>query len=153
MQQVKHQVIIERPNDVIYEYLSRPQNYVELQPFIINAGNIKAVQLPDGKAAYDYHAEERLSILGIISFKIRLPVHMILEAPNERITNQTQTAFNVSVSQMLSLSRIAPDRTLVINNIIYKAPFWIRGYVHKQIVYAHSYFVQKLKAIMEGEDV
>jgi hypothetical protein len=147
---VKKEIRIERSAETIYHYLSQPQNFVGLQPLVVEVGNILEGCDETGHVYFDYYAVERLRFLGFIPYPNKINSRMTLLVPNRQIKQEVKAALDVRVYQEITLNPEG-QATHISNVVRYEAPALVRSYVHQQIEAAHGYLVQELKRRMENE--
>lgn len=142
------ETIIQREVAAIYEHLSKPQNFVGLQPLVVEVDDIRQSTNEAGQVCFDYYAVEQLHFLGFIPYRNKIASRMSLIAVNQHIRQEVRAALGIRLRQDITLT-VSGQATHIRNAIDYQAPAMLRAYVHQQIDSAHAYLLEELKRRME----
>lgn len=145
---IEKTIVIERSPEAIYAYISKPANFVGLQPLVVEVGILAEGETAAGQHYYDYYAVEKLLFLGLISYHNKIYSRMSLLEKNKLLMQEVKAAFGVKLKQEIILTP-QKQNTHILNRLSYEAPSLLYSYIQQQIDGAHSHLVQELKRRME----
>ena len=139
---------IARPISVVYDHLAQPQNFLGLQPLLIEMSPITAT-VENGWPVRSYETVEAFRVGGRVVYRNRIRVKMTLPRPPEQIDTIVHSPGGVTLTvQYLFTSEKDGTRLTEIMEI--HTPRLLAGFVVQQATQAQNTVMQRLKARLEA---
>lgn len=149
MQLPPYTCFIDAPPQALYEFLSAPESYRELQPFVIGVQDIVYGTDAEGRATRSSVTIERFQFLRVFHFDNPIRVQMTLTQPNEVLENAVQARAGTS---LLFVTRFEPEGsgTRLSETVTLQASRLLKGYIVKQATFAQHARFMALKTRFEN---
>jgi hypothetical protein len=146
---VQKSIFITAPPNTVYAEISEPNNFIGLQPLIVEVSPITRGQDSDGNIVLSYQSVELFRFGGILPYRNKIHVQSTLYPERMAMTSHVKSPFNVQVQFDYHLSAVEQG-TQVDLAISFTAPVMIREYVLSQINSAQDAVLNTLKARLEA---
>jgi len=145
---LRFNIDIARPISIVYDHLAQPQNFLGLQPLLIEMSPITAT-VENGWPVRSYETVEAFRVGGRVVYRNRIRVKMTLPRPPEQIDTIVHSPGGVTLTvQYLFTSEKDGMRLTEIMEI--HTPRLLAGFVVQQATQAQNTVMQRLKARLEA---
>jgi hypothetical protein len=139
---------IARPVSVVYDHLAHPQNFLGLQPLLIDMSPIRAA-IEDGLPVRSYETVEAFRLGGRVVYRNRIRVKMTLTRPPEQINTLVHSPGGVTLNVQY-LFTPENDGTRLTEIMEVRMPFLLASFVVSQATQAQTAVLERLKARLEA---
>ena len=142
---------IARPISAVFEHISVPQNFLGLQPLLIDISEVNETN-ENGIIVHRYTTTEAFLFFGFISYHNRIHVTTRLTNPHTRLDTHVKSPGGVTldVEYHLSASKLGTHLQEVIH---IQSPKIITGFVHREATKAQNTLLTRLKERLESQTV
>ncbi|MEO8608727.1 MAG: SRPBCC family protein [Chloroflexota bacterium] len=145
----EHRYFINISPSKVYEYLSKPENYVGLSPLVTEVSVPESSSNPDGQTVIHYEAVETFNFLGFIHYPNRIKVAMTLTQPDRQMINLVESIPNVRVKFVFDF-QAEGSGTWIHESVTAHMPLPLRSFVVSQAKAVQQARGEILKERLEG---
>jgi len=146
---VQKSTVIAVPPDTVYAELSDPQNFLGLQPLVIEVSPITRGQDAEGNTVLSYQSVELFRFGGVIPYRNKIDVKSTLYPNRLAMTSHVKSQPNVQLRFDYQISGVEHGTRLDLS-ISFTAPIVVRDFVLSQLNAAQDAVLTSLKARLEA---
>lgn len=143
------QTQINIPQQVVYEHLKDPQNFVGLQPLLTHVESVKYEE-QHGKQSVSYDTVEAFRWMGIVLYRNRIHVQTIFTNPPYEFETIVHSFPNITLNAKY-LFTPQNGETLIKETIQIQTHAWLAKFVLTQATQAQTTLLSNLKHRLENK--